>query len=314
MNAIKDFLTNRTFRVCVEGQFSSIKEVLSGIRRASVLGPLLFVLYINDLPDYVENKAKLFADDLKLIVNAANRKIIDDDLRKLEQWERTWLLEFNLDKCKVMHLEFNNNQKLSYILDNTVLESCEQEKDLGVLTSINLLWNDHISSCISKANQMICWIARSIISREKSLMLRVYKTLVRTHLDNCVQLWNPLPEHGNWATIIRIKGIQQLFTRKIDDIGLLPYSERLEILGLKTLIEQHARGDLIEVFKAKHGLSLLNGVFNFGRSGINLVSKSGQCLETKVKNLKRHYINDRTKCYWNKLPNNVKNGIIFEYF
>ena len=91
--------------------------------QGSVLGPLLFVLYINDLPDCFENKAKLFADDLKLIANAANQKIIDDDLRKLEQWEQTWLLEFNLDKCKVMHLEFNNNQKLSYILDNTVLES-----------------------------------------------------------------------------------------------------------------------------------------------------------------------------------------------
>ena len=93
----------------------------------------------------------------------------------------------------------------------------------------------------------------------------------------------------------------------IDDIGLLPYSARLEILGLTTLIERRARGDLIEVFKAKHWLSLLNGVFNFGRSGINLVSKSGQSSETKIKNLKRHYINDRTRCYWNKLPNDVKN-------
>ena len=122
---------------------------------------------------------------------------------------------------------------------------------------------------------MICWVARSIVSREKFLMLRVYKTLVRPHLEYCVQLWNPLLEHGNWATIIKIEGIKQCFTRMIDDIGLLPYSERLEILGLTTLIEQHARGDLIEVFKAKHGLSLLNGVFYFGRSSINLVSKSG---------------------------------------
>ena len=94
---------------------------------------MLFVLYINNLPDYVENKAKLFADDLKLIANATNQKIIDDDLQKLEQWEQTWLLEFNLDKCKVMHLEFNNNQKLSYILDNTVLESWQTGKRFGHL-------------------------------------------------------------------------------------------------------------------------------------------------------------------------------------
>ena len=80
LNTIKDFLTNRTFCVCVEGQFSSIKEVLSCIPQGSVLGPLLFVLYINDLPDYVQNKAKLFTDDLKLITNAANQKIIDVDI------------------------------------------------------------------------------------------------------------------------------------------------------------------------------------------------------------------------------------------
>ena len=95
----------------------------------------------------------------------------------------------------------------------------------------------------------------------------------------------------------------------IDDIGLRPYSERLEILGLTTLIERCARGDLIEVFKAKHALSLLNGVINFGRSGVNLVSKSEQSSETKVKKLKRHYINDRTKCYWNKLPNIFNNAL-----
>ena len=69
------------------------------------------------------------------------------------------------------------------------------------------------------------------------------------------------------------------------------------------------RGDLIEAFKAKHGLSPINGVFNFRRSSINLVSKLEQSSETKVKNLKRHYISDRTKCYWNKLPNDVKNAL-----
>ena len=94
----------------------------------------------------------------------------------------------------------------------------------------------------------------------------------------------------------------------------ISFLQHLEILGLTTLIERHARGDLIEVFKAKHGLSLINGVFNFGRSGINLVSKSGKSSETKVKNLKWHYISDRTKCYRNKLPSDVKNASSLNIF
>ena len=74
LDVIKDFLTDRTMRVCVEGQWSEIKHVLSGVLQGSVLGPLLFILYVNDLPDLVKNKIKLFADDLKLIGNQENRK------------------------------------------------------------------------------------------------------------------------------------------------------------------------------------------------------------------------------------------------
>ena len=73
---------------------------------------------------------------------------------------------------------------------------------------------------------MICWITRNLISREQSLMLRIYKTLIHPHLEYCVQLWNPAPEHGNWSQILKIEGVQQRFTRMIDGVGLLPYFER----------------------------------------------------------------------------------------
>ena len=96
------------------------------------------------------------------------------------------------------------------------MKKSEQQKDLGVLTSGTLLWNDQINSCVSKANQMICWITRNLISREQSLMLRIYKTLIRPHLEYCVQLWNPAPEHGNWSQILKIEGVQRRFTRMID--------------------------------------------------------------------------------------------------
>ena len=151
--------------------------------------------------------------------------------------------------------DLNDNEHLDYVLNGKQLKKTEQEKDLGVLTSGTLLLNDQIESCISKANQMLCWISRNLISREKSLMLRVYKTLIRPHLEYCVQLWNPAAEHGNWSLILRIESVQRRFTRMIEEVGLLPYSERLWILQLTTLAERRSRGDLIEVYKANKGFS-----------------------------------------------------------
>ena len=272
LNVIKDFLTDRTFKVSVDGKFSTIKNILSGIPQGSVLGPLLFLIYINDLPNCVSSLVKLFADDLKLIANAQDKSLVEKDLRSLEHWESIWLLEFNHDKCKVLHTNIISNPCHEYILDGERIKVSDQEKDLGVLTSDTLLWNDQINSCISKANKLICWITRNLINKDKSVMVPVYKTLIRPQLEYCVQLWNPAPEHGNWSLILKIEGVQRRFTRMIDGVGLLPYSERLGNLKLTTLIERRLRGDLIEVFKAKSNISDINGVFNFSRSGCNLVS------------------------------------------
>ena len=214
-----------------------------------------------------------------------------------------------------MHTSVNSNPCNEYYLDGEVLKVSGQEKDLGVLTSDTLLWTDQINASISKANQLICWITRSLISRDKSVLLPVYKTLIRPHLEYCVQLWNPAPEHGNWSLILRIEGVQRRFTRMIDGVGQLPYSERLEILKLTTLIERRSRGDLIEVFKAKNGLTNINGVFKFGRSGLNLIS-SLNCYSgsAKIRKLKHNFVNERVLSYWNKLPIYVKNASSLDNF
>ena len=94
----------------------------------------------------------------------------------------------------------------------------------------------------------------------------------------------------------------------IEGVGLLPYSERLEALGLTTLIERRSRGDLIEVFKAKQGLSRINGILRYGRSGSNLISKSSKNRSRKLESVKRNFINERVKLFWNKLPSEVRNA------
>ena len=206
----------------------------------------------------------------------------------------------------MLHLNFNGNEHLDYVLKCSELRKTDQEKDLGVLTSGNLLWNDQIESCISKANQMLCWIARNLISREKTLMVRIYKTLIMPHLEYCVQLWNPAAEHGNWSLTLRIESVQRRFTRMIEEVGLLPYSEILQILELTTLAERRSRGDLIEVYKASKGLSQLSGVLNFSRSGLNILCKQGKCKDSKINRVRRNFLNDRVTLIWNKLPTEVK--------
>ena len=98
----------------------------------------------NDLPEYIKEATRLFADDLKAIVNANYPGKTDSMLRDLESWEETWLLKFNPSKCKVMHLDFNNNPRQQYTFNNVTLDSINIEKDLGVLTTDKLSWQQQI--------------------------------------------------------------------------------------------------------------------------------------------------------------------------
>ena len=103
-------------------------------------------------------------------------------------------------------------------------------------------------NCLSKANKMIAWISRNIICKSKDVMVLIYRSLIRPHLEYCVQAWSPNPRFGNWGLILSIEKVQRKFTRLINDIGTLPYGARLQSLNLTTLAERRIRGDLIKVF------------------------------------------------------------------
>ena len=187
-------------------------------------------------------------------------------------------------------------------MGHVLLPNVESEKDLGVTISKNLDFVEYVYSCINKANAMIAWVNRTFVSREKDLMLKIYKSMIRPHLEYCVQLWSPLPAHGNWKLILAIEDVQRNFTRQIDNVGLLPYKTRLDILGLTTLIERRARGDLIETFKIVNNISDYGqNLFRFSRSGEKLVSRPGDEHRIKHSIFARRVIN-----YWNKLPSHVK--------
>ena len=177
---IRSFLSSRRQRVVLGGKLSSWQNVTSGIPQGSVLGPILFTIFINDMPEAVESHMKLFADDAKIykaIESFEDITMIQNDLDKLLHWSKKWQLPLNLDKCKGIHYG-KKNQQHEYNIGNKVLNIDTEEKDVGVLFDNTLDFRSHIRKMIAKANQRVGLIKRSFTRLNKNSFKILYKSLV----------------------------------------------------------------------------------------------------------------------------------------
>jgi hypothetical protein len=203
-----------------------------------------------------------------------------------------------------------NNPCNKYYLGDTLLPAVTSEKDLGVLHNNSLTWDDQITNCVKKANSIIAWICRTVISRSVEVMLPLYITFVRPHLEYCVHVWSPLPSHGNWGLILQVEDVQRSYTRMINDIGTLTYEDRLTTLSLTTLLERRARGDLIETFKIISGIAKYgHNLFNLSRRSQKLVSRPGD-----QNRFKHSLLSRRVTSYWNRLPLQVRSVATVDSF
>ena len=311
INIVNNFLSDRTMRVKVGSAFSKPQNVPSGVPQGSVLGPLLFLIFINDLPDSIKSFVELFADDVKLLIGPSMHHIAQLDLDHLTKWEAIWKLKFNVDKCKVLHIGCNN-EKFKYKLNNKELKEVIEERDLGVTFNGSFNFSNQILAIVSKANQKIGWTMRNIISREAFVITRVYKALIRPHIEYCTQAWAPVARHGNWSFIMKLEGVQRKITRVVKGLENLTYKNRLESLGLTTLLERRMRGDLIETFK------IINGISKYGNEFFNISERTGNLLSrqiSKTKSTKQlDFFSNRVIYYWNKLPTYVKNSVSINSF
>ena len=192
-NWIENWLSNRKQRVRLNGCHSEWRMVKNGVPQGSILGPLLFAIFINDLEKDVVNKVLKFADDTKLIGKVSVSEEIDllrTDLKLLVKWSEDWQMLFNVDKCKVMHFGYNNTEA-NYEMENLVLESVEEERDLGVMIQNNLKFDKQCLKAANAGNQVLGMIKRSFSFRDKDNILLLYKTLVRPKLEYCIQVWRP---------------------------------------------------------------------------------------------------------------------------
>jgi len=253
---IEDFLSERQQRVVLNGAASEWKSVTSGIPQGSVLGPVLFVIYINDIPDSIESFCKIFADDTKIyssVSNTNDQDIMQSDLLKLCEWSRQWLLEFSIQKCKT--IQFGNvKYPANYHLLDSSNNSCDlpndtQEKDLGIIFESTLKFDKHIESVVNRANRLLGMIKRTFSSLNSRLFLILYKSLIRSILDYGGSVWSPSTKKN----IQLIENVQRRATRLVPELRGMTYQERLTELNLPTLLYRRQRYDLIQVFKMIHG-------------------------------------------------------------
>ena len=250
LNWIKAFLVGRSQAVKVNGVESEIKAVLSGIPQGSVLGPILFIIYINDILDNIDSEGFLFADDTKIfktILSKADAESLQSDIDSLEAWSKEWLLRFNPKKCHVLSLGKleNTHYTMRYKIYDSELEHVFEEKDLGVTIDMQLKFEEHVSSKVKIANAMVGLIRRSFSFLSPYLFRKLYIAFVRPHLEYAQSVWAP---HS--AKLIKmIENVQIRATKLVDGLDSLPYPERLKKLDLPTLCHRRVRGSMIELWK-----------------------------------------------------------------
>ena len=253
---IADFLCNRIYTVCINGCLSSFKPVLSGVPQGSVLGPLLFILYINDLPETLEASScsSLYADDTKLykcIDTLDDCKVLEQNLNVLLEWCNKWGMTLNFNKCMIVSFHKHGMNTLTYdyhYIDKDancgIIQRVSSVTDLGVKFDDELSFSFHIYDKIALANKMLGIIKRNFVNMNKECFLLLYKSLVRSHLEYANSVWCPYKV----GLINDIERVQRRATKLLVCIKGLSYEKRLEYLKLPTLKFRRLRGDMIEVF------------------------------------------------------------------
>lgn len=305
LNWLKSFLAGRSQSVKIEGKTSAWKPVSSGVPQGSVIGPLLFVIFINDMPDEVKhNICKLFADDCKLYgtVEEDGAEKLQNDLRNLEAWSNQWQLPFNTSKCKSLHLGPKNHCN-SYNLNDDTLDAVKNEKDLGVIMDDKLKFHVHASATTKKANQVLGLIKKSYTSRDRTTISSLYKALVRPILEYGNVIWGPFYQ----SDIKMIESVQRRATKIITELSDLPYEERLQQLGIPSLEYRRLRGDMIWVYKILNGLVRIDEEKLFKPSAIKYTRGHALKLQCKraMKTQRIQTFSVRVINNWNQLPSRV---------
>ena len=311
-NWIKNFLTNRTFKVKVGTEVSKEEIVRSGIPQGTCLGPLLMLIMNFDIDLHIKNgKVGSFADDSKVLnklTNETDTSKIQQDIESLERWTTANNMKMNNDKFVLLSYnkneEIDNTYKLS---DGTIINEMKETKDLGVVMSNDAKFTKHITNLVSNCKKTISMIFRTFKTRNDQIMLTLYKSLVLSKVDYCSVLWCP----NDLSDLRMLEGIQANFTRRMgcaksDTGNRRDYWERLKYLNLYSIQRRFERYTIIYVWKILHEI-VHNPGLEFRKEGPAQLRHGLTCNVPKtVSKLREHSFLIRGPKLFNSLPKDIR--------
>ena len=319
---IEDFLRSRSQVVVVEGKESSRAAVTSGVPQGSVLGPALFLVYINDLPEKLNSTPRLFADDCllyRVINNPKDTDLLQEDLHTLEKWERDWSMEFAEDKCKVLRItkKWERNRIIkNYKIHDYVLETVDSAKYLGITLDSNLSFTKHIQDTTKKAKSTCQFLQRNLSRCDRATKEKCYKTYVRPILEYGSCAWDP--HKGNQSQVNILESAQRKAARFVcsDWRRSSSVTDMMNSLQWESLQERRARSRLLLFFKIQHNLvDIPISLFQVSNSPIlTRGPRVKYCIPFFRTGLYQNSFVTASVCLWNSLDGGVGNLSDLELF
>lgn len=322
LNWIRSFLTGRKQTVVVDGEHSEEADVLSGVPQGTVLGPLLFLLHINDLPSVIDPQTiiRLFADDCllyRVIETTEDEQQLQKDLDALEVWANNWGMSFNTKKCYTMPVDRRRSQTSHvYRLNGTALGSVDSEKYLGVLISKDMSWSPHISNVSTKANQKLGFLKRNLKGSPTDLKKLAYIAIVRSSIEYASAIWDPHLAKDK----TQLEGVQRKAARWIqgDYQRTSSVTSMLKSLQLDTLEERRRASRLAFMYKIlREEVAVSPTDLHIER---NPRAVRGLCTQDKLivprchtTQLQKHFV-ARTVPEWNRLPHSTTSADTLQCF
>ena len=305
---MESYLTGRKMKTVVRGVSSRWSEVTSGVPQGSVLAPLMFLTYIDDLPSGVTSYINMFADDAKImrqVKSLEDCRKLQQDLDVLNKWSDEWKMEFNAEKCHVLEMGRSiHRPHARYNLGGVELKNSNKEKDLGIVVQDNLSPEGHINKVVGEGLAIVANIRTTFTYLDMNIVKKIIESILRPKLEYAQVVWAPhLKKH-----VRKLERVQRAATKLVPGFQDVDYQERLRKLNLPSLEERRRRGDMIQLFKCVTGMDKVDKE-NFLELDMERRTRGRQELKLRLPvcttDTKKFSFPVRSLTDWNSLPEDV---------